>query len=130
MPKYRPIEQPIAIETSLGDLTNLVLRIRALVADFSIPGEDQRALRVEFESVEMIRILDEMALSTEAEDTPNEGLSAHHFAFLVDGARFWNQQSEAFKMVFAKARHFRFITGWTCLDVIAAGEPKLTVVQV
>jgi hypothetical protein len=130
VPKYNPIDQPAAIETSLSDLISLVLKNGALVADFSIPGDDRRALRVEFERVEMIRTLDEMPLSTEAEDTPNEGLLVHHFAYLVDGARFWNQQSEAFKVAFAKARHFRFITGWTCLDVIAAGEPKLSVVQV
>ena len=100
------------------------------MADFSIPGDDQRALRVEFEMVEMIRTLDEMPLSTEGENTANEGTVAEHFAYSVDGASFWNQQSETFKSVFTKVRHFRFITGWTCLDVISAGEPSLSVVQI
>jgi hypothetical protein len=130
VPKYSLIEQPIAIKTSLSDLIKLVLKGGALVADFLVPGDDQHALRVQFERVEIIRTLDEMALSTETEGTPNEGLLTEHFAYLVDGALFWNQQSDAFKIVHAKARHFRFITGWTCLDVIAAGEPKLSVVQV
>jgi hypothetical protein len=100
------------------------------MAEFVIPRDNQRVLRIQFERVEIIRTLDEMALSTETEETPNEGLLANHFAYVVDGALFWNQQSEAFKAVFAKARHFRFITGWTCLDVIAEGEPKLSVVPV
>ncbi len=130
MPKYHPIEQPIAFKTSHSDLFNLVLKGGALVADFLIPGGERHALRVQFERVEITRTLDEMPLSTEAEDTPNDGLLAEHFAYLVDGALFWNQQSDAFRIVHAKARHFRFITGWTCLDVIAAGEPRLSVVQI
>ena len=118
------------MKASLSDLVNLVLKARGLMADFVIPHDDRRVLRIQFERVDIIRILDEMPLSTEAEDTPNEGLLADHFAYLVDGALFWNQQSEAFKAVVTTARHFRFITGHTCLDVIAAGEPKLSVVQV
>jgi hypothetical protein len=125
MPKYRPIEQPVVIEASGSDLINLALKGRELVADFLIPGDNQRVLRVQFERVEIIRTLDEMPLSTEDAETPSEGLLPNHFAYLVDGALFWNQQSWAFKINFPKARHFRFITGWTCLDVIANGEPKL-----
>jgi hypothetical protein len=74
MPKYRPIEQPVAIEASGSDLINLALKGRELVADFLIPGDSQRVLRVQFERVEIIRTLDEMPLSTEDEETPNEGL--------------------------------------------------------
>jgi hypothetical protein len=130
MPKYRPIEQPLVIEASRSDLVNLALKGRELMADFLIPGDNQRVLRVRFERVETIRTLDEMPLSTEDEETPNEGLLPNHFAYLVDGALFWNQQSSAFKINFPKARHFRFITGWTCLDVIANGEPKLGISNV
>jgi hypothetical protein len=130
VPRYYPIKQPIDIKTSLSDLINLVLEDGALVANFSIPGDDQHALRVEFERVEMIRTLDEMPLSTEGEDAANEGTLAEHFAYSVDGALFWKQHSETFKYVYANVRHFRFITGWTCLDVISAGEPTLRVVQI
>lgn len=130
MPKYHLIQQPLIIKTSLSDLVSLVLKDGALTADFVIPGDDRHALRVQFERVEITRTLDEMPLSTEDEDTPNEGLLAEHFAYLVDGSRFWSQQSWAFKVGNAKARHFRFITGWTCLDVIASGQPKLSVVPI
>ena len=69
-----------------------------------------------------------MPISTEHEATPNEGLVAEHFARVVEGASFWNQQSEAFKIVCQKARHYRFFTGFYCLDVIALDEPKFNVV--
>jgi hypothetical protein len=130
VPEYHLIEQPIAIKTSLSDLINLVLRGGALVADFSIPGDDQHALRVQFERVEIIRTLDEMPLSTEAEATPNNGLLSEHFAYLVDGALFWHQQSEAFRVVYSNARHFRFVTGSTCLDVISVVGPELSVFRI
>jgi hypothetical protein len=117
------------MEPDDGNLLNLVLKGRDLVADFVISGDVQHALRVQFDRVHIIRTLDEMPLSTEAEDTPNEGVLADHFAYRVDGAHFWNQQSWAFKLNFPNAQHFRFLTGWTCLDVIADGEPKLSVVQ-
>jgi hypothetical protein len=71
-----------------------------------------------------------MPLSTETEDTPNEGLVSEHFAYRVEGSSFWRSQSEALKTVHAKARHYRFITGWTCLDVIADIAPVMTVVRV
>jgi len=128
VPKYHPIDQPIAMKPGDGNLLNLVLKGRDLVADFVVPGDAQHTLRLQFERVHIIRTLDEMPLSTETEDTPNEGILADHFAYLVDGAHFWNQQSSAFKINFPNARHFRFLTGWTCLDVIAEGQPKLSVV--
>ena len=81
MPKYHPIEQPIAIKASVSDLINLALNDQGLVADFVIPDDDQRVLRLQFEKADIIRALDEMPLSTEAEGTPNEGLLADHFAY-------------------------------------------------
>jgi hypothetical protein len=53
---------------------------RGIIADFAIPSEDNRALRVQFDSMEVIRILDEMALSIEGEETPLEGLERDHTA--------------------------------------------------
>jgi hypothetical protein len=76
----------------------------------------------------MIRIVEEMPISTEHEETRNEGWVAEHFAYELQGASFWNQQSEAFKVVFNKAKHYRFLTGFYCLDVIASHEPTFTVV--
>jgi hypothetical protein len=99
-----------------------------LFADFCIPDDRTRALRVGFERVETIRIVDEMPLSTENEETPNTGTLPEHFAYKVEGAMFWNQQSEAFKIVYKNAKHYRFVTGWACLDVISNSEPTFMTV--
>jgi hypothetical protein len=69
-----------------------------------------------------------MPVSTGHEDTPNQGIVIEHFAYLVEGASFWNQQSEAFKVVYREAKHYRFFTGFYCLDVIATDEPAFSVV--
>jgi hypothetical protein len=136
MPKYFPIQGPIDIKCSLSNMTALQWRmpletqLASLVADFVIPGHDLGVLRVQCDRVHIIRVLDEMPLSTEAEETPNEGLVADHFAYTVEGSAFWLTQSAAFKTVFQGARHYRFITGWTCLDVIAERPPFITVAPV
>jgi hypothetical protein len=96
-------------------------------AAFAIPGDASRALTVQFERTHVVRILDEMPLSTENADIPSEGLIAEHFAYLVEDSPFWKSQSEALKLVHSNARHYRFVTGWTCLDVISDEEPVMTV---
>ena len=124
MPKYTPIELIHPIKSVASDLIHLQWEKYALAADFIVPGDNSIALRVQFDRVEIIRLVDEMPISTEHEETPNEGLIANHFAYLVEGASFWNQQSEAFKANFTAAKHYGFITGWTCLDVITSREPR------
>ncbi|WP_249124968.1 hypothetical protein [Bradyrhizobium manausense] len=127
MPKYHAIEQPLAIKTSLSDLIALTWEALGIRADFAVPEDELRAITVRFDRTHVVRILDEMALSTEAEDTPSEGLLAEHFAYLVEDSSFWKSQSEALKLVHSNARHYRFVTGWTCLDVVSDEEPVITV---
>jgi hypothetical protein len=128
MPNYTPIVAAAPIKASLSDLIEFRWNKGGITADFLIPGDDDHALRVRFSEVEIVRILDEMPLSTEAETTPNSGLVKDHFAYQVEGSQFWQSQSEAFKVVYKGARHFRFITGWTCIDVISPIAPKFEVV--
>ncbi len=130
MPKYTPIETVPKMQSSLSDLVDLRWRDRGLTADFLIPEDKTHVLRVRFEKLEIVRILDEMPLSTESEITANEGLIPEHFAYSVEGALFWESQSEALKIVYPSLRHYRFITGWTCLDVLSDREPSFLVVPV
>lgn len=127
MPKYHSIEQPLAIKTSLSDLIALAWEDQGIRADFAVPEDTSRALTVRFDKTHVVRILDEMALSTETEDTPPEGLIAEQFAYLVEDSSFWKSQSEALKLIHSNARHYRFVTGWTCLDVISDEKPVMTV---
>ena len=91
-------------------------------------GDETHDLRVQFARPEIIRILDEMPLSTESEETPKVGLVPDHFAYRVEGALFWNSQAEALKIVYPEAQHYRFITGWTCIDVVSVAGPIFAVV--
>ena len=127
MPKYYPLEQPLTFKISYSDLIALTWKNGALTADFVIPGESVKALRVYFHKTEIIRILDEFVLSTEEGDR-NAGLVAEHFAYSVEDAPFWKSQSETFRLVFSKVRHYCFITGNGCLDVISDVEPSMSVV--
>ena len=128
MPRYFPLQTGIEFRASVSNMIVLRWFRNGIVADFIIPRDELNIIRVQFDEVHIIRVLDEMPLSTEAEETPNEGLLPEHFAYRVEGAQFWQTQSEALKSVHKSAQHYRFITGWTCLDVIASLPPTITVV--
>ena len=133
--KYLPFEIGIDFQTSNSGMVSLNWKkaagrttAGAIIADFRIPNDAKNLIRVEFDSAHVVRILDEMPLSTE--EPLGEGLVPEHFAYRVVGAKFWESQSEALKLVFRSVEHYRFITGWTCLDVIAEGAPRISVVPV
>jgi hypothetical protein len=126
MPRYFPIEAPEPFQCVDSDLKSLCWRQGGIVADFALPFSD-KVLRVRFARVHIVRILDEMPLSTETEPSRDEGVLPNHFAYRVEGALFWASQSATFFATAPKAKHYRFVTGWTCLDVIADDPPTLTV---
>ena len=125
MPTYFPISSPLAFQCVSSDLRSLLWRGCGIVADFDIP-QSHDVLRVQFDRVHVVRILDEMPLSTENEPA-SEGLIPNHFAYRVEGSLFWNSQSQALRDTSPHAKHFRFITGFTCVDVISDHAPLLTV---
>lgn len=118
------------IDCVQSDLRELRWTDDTVVADFTIPGDEHNVLRVLFANHSVIiRILDEMPLNTENEGAPKEGLVPHHFAYRVEGATFEKTQSETWKFTQHPATHYRFLTGWTCLDVLSAKEPVFQVVK-
>jgi hypothetical protein len=128
MPTFRPIDSGLSMKCSLSTLERLVLDGDALEADFRIPEDESKRLRVTFPRVEMTRTLDEMLLSTE-ETEKWVGLKAEHFAYEVEDAHFWRSQSDALKIAFNDVRHYLFMTGWTCLDVISRHPPTFSIVN-
>jgi hypothetical protein len=128
VPNYFPIDIEQDIESLNGCLLGLDFQIDSFTADFDIV-DDGRVLRVTFDKQCIVRILDEMLLSTECDETPNEGLVPHHFAYRVENATFWKTQSPVFADIYPTAKHYRFITGWACLDVISAARPRFTVAR-
>ena len=127
MPRYSPIEIPVPLAASRSDLVAFRWETGGIAADFLLP-DDERAIRVTFNKPCIIRILDEMPLSTE-NDGPSEGLVPDHFAYRVEGSAFVDAQSEAWKLVNAPVAHYRFITGWACMDVLSSGQPSFTVIE-
>jgi hypothetical protein len=119
MPIFRPIDSGITMKVSSSTLERLVLHDHALEADFFIPEDARRRLRVGFVHVEVTRTLDEMALSTE-ETEKCVGLVSEHFAYEATDAHFWRSQSSALKAVMPHLKHYIFITG--CASRNSAGQ--------
>ena len=82
MPKYSPIDAGVSFACDESDLLAINWKSDHLSADFILPGVEGRALRVCFDGATIVRLLDEMPLSTER-GTKNEGLVSRHFAYRV-----------------------------------------------
>lgn len=127
MPKYTPLVVPVRLKAGESDMISLSWAGRGISAWFEIPGNASQALQVAFFATHVVRILDEMPISTEAEPTPQEGIIPNHFAYEVEGSLFQQSQSQALFAHQPTPKHYRFLTGWTCLDVIADNPPEISV---
>lgn len=126
--RYFPIDVGVAFDCVGSDLLKIDWRVNRLAADFRV--DDARAIRVHFDGSTIVRLLDEMPLSTEDVDPAGvEGLLENHFAYRVQGAVFAATQSEAFKVVFGPVEHYRFVTGCGCMDVLAGVKPSFEAVE-
>ena len=38
-------------------------------------------------------------------------------------------QSETWKEISGSSKHYQFVTGWACMDVISAAEPSFSVIE-
>lgn len=127
MIRFFPLDAGIPTDCGASDLLGFDWQNRS--ADFLIAGDKDRVLRVHFVTEVIVRMLDEMPLSIESDASTGEGLVAHHFAYRVEGAPFSENQPEAWRGVFGRLKHFQFLTGWGCLDVLSAKEPHFELVQ-
>jgi hypothetical protein len=130
VPKLIPITVVPNIVASRSDMLDFRWSSGMIRATFVIPDNSEQELQVSFSNQCIVRILDEMPLSTEIDDSANEGLVPEHFAYRVEDALFFRTQSEAWKCGIRSPVHYRFITGWTCLDVVTSGEPSFAVVAI
>jgi hypothetical protein len=128
MPKYIPIDCGVPMQAGRSNLASLQWSINGIVAEFFLPDDESRLLRVSFDRQCIIRVLDEMPLSTEEDDTPAEGLVPEHFAYRLEGATFAAIQSDAWKAFIGPVAHYRLITGSTCMDVLSAATPVFSLV--
>lgn len=125
MIRFFPIDSGVKWQSHLADL--IAFDWHCGTADWEIPGEPPQILSVRFHGSIIVRLLDEFALSTET--TPDEwhGLVKDHFAYRVEGDVFHESQSRAWEQVEGPTQHYLFITGNTCMDVIAANPPSFVI---
>ena len=124
MIRFYPIDIEIPFDCARSELVSF--QWQDMSADFRIPDDDERLLLVSFDTDAIIRILDEMPLSTESDPATWEGLVPHNFAYRIEGASFPGQQSSAWREVAGPVKHFRFVTGNGCLDVLTSGDPRIS----
>jgi hypothetical protein len=127
--KYFPIDAGVKFDCSQSDLLTIHWNANRLSADFILPKVEGHALRVHFDGATIVRLLDEMPLSTEQQPTKNEGLISRHFAYRVEDSTFANTQSEVWKEIHQPVCHYEFVTGWGCMDVLSGVEPSFEVVK-
>lgn len=96
-------------------------------ATFAVEKMDFDTVSVRFPAGGSVRIVDELALSTESHDTA--GIIPHHFAYVVEGDRFFSEHSSAWLASEKPIAQFRFLTGHECLDVISNSEPEFTTLK-
>lgn len=124
MIRFYSIDIEIAFDCARSDLVSF--HWLDMAADFRIPDDDKRLLRVSFDADAIVRILDEMPLSTESDPATWEGLVPHNFAYRIEGTAFPEQQSSDWREVAGPVKHFRFVTGNGCLDVLTSGGPRFS----
>ena len=128
MQVYQPIDVGVSIVAVSSDLVAFQWQVNGIVADFVIPSDDTHVLRISFDRQCIVRILDEMPLSTEADSANSQGLVSNQFAYKVRGSTFEATQSPSWREISGPVSHYQFITGWACMDVLSAAEPSFSVV--
>lgn len=126
---YEPIDPGIPIRASLSDLSTFRWYVQGIEAAFTIPGDASRLISVRFDGQSIVRILDEEALSTEDNGGTNVGLVPDHFAYRVRNAAFEQMQSTAWKEALGNIKHYQFVTGSTCMDVVSNADPSFQVMK-
>ena len=129
MADYEPIDPGVPIKASMSDLVAFRWETNSVEADFIIPGDDTHLIIVRFESQCIVRLLDEFPLSTEDNGSLNTGLLPEHFAYRVRNAAFERMQSDPWKEIGGSPKHFQFVTGEACMDVISHAEPSFNVID-
>jgi hypothetical protein len=130
VPRYFPVDAGVRFDCDQSNLLAVDWKADSLSADFILPDAEGHALRVHFNGATIVRLLDEMPLSTEQPRAKKEGLVPRHFAYRVEDSTFANTQSEVWKEIYQPVCHYEFITGWGCMDVLSRVEPSFEVVKI
>ncbi|MES0037105.1 hypothetical protein NKJ74_17750 [Mesorhizobium sp. M0046] len=125
---YIPLSLDTPIRSSVSDLISLRSDGNAILATFIVPHDKTKALRVHFHASYVMRMCDEHVLNLEDLPITRQGLIGEHFLYQVEGADFLLHQP-AIRDSYRGAKHFRCVTGSTCLDVVADDPPTVMLVS-
>jgi hypothetical protein len=129
MTDYEPIDPGVPIQASMSDLVAFRWETNSIEADFIVPSDKAHLISVRFDSQCIVRLLDEFPLSTEDNGGINTGLVPEHFAYRVRNAVFERMQSVAWRETRGDPKHYQFVTGWACMDVISSSEPSFKLIS-
>ena len=122
MPSYTPIQVPVAAE--IPDVSLLVSGWKA--GTFFVDLEvGKQTVRASFRDPFSSRILTNVRIER-LEAGEHQGLRRRYFAYSVLGADFWY---EHFNAMIDPVRHFRFVAGVNCVDVLSKETPVILVVS-
>ena len=94
---------------------------------FDLYGRDD-ILQVFFANDCIVRILDEMAISTESASERWQGLVPHHFGYRVEDDPFVDRQSETWRIVHEPFDHYVFHTDDSCVNILSGNQPYFALV--
>jgi hypothetical protein len=126
---YEPLKIGVSLKAIASDLVGFHWQTNAIAADFILPGRDKELLRVAFGRECIVRLLDEMPLSTEDDPVLRQGMAKDHFAYRVSGAPFSRRQSPSWLEIMAPVSHYQFVTGWACMDVLSPASPTFEIIE-
>jgi hypothetical protein len=112
----------------IADIIRIVMELvsgsNVMKAHFFVPGQSA-LVKVSFLHVDILRVIDDMQLPFEERNIPTTGHVSNHFVYQVEGAPFWAPQQELLQYLRPDTKHYRFVTGGSCLDVISRHEPVI-----
>lgn len=126
--RFFPIDMHLPESVRPGGGVTVRCDGEATFAWFDLYDRHDSLLRIYFPNECIVRILDEMALSTESRSEQWVGLVADHFAYRVEGDAFVTQQSDMWRTMRDPFAHYRFHTGDICMNILSQNPPEFALV--
>ncbi|MBP1848524.1 hypothetical protein J2046_006820 [Rhizobium petrolearium] len=128
MPSYVPMEiEPRFSALDLELARSLWTPAQSFVE--YICAKTRSNLRIAFQKIEIMRIVDDLPL-LDLEDEQTSGILQHHFGYVVSDAAFWRANERTIERSVNPMTHYRFITGNSCVDIISSASPHTRVLAV
>ena len=130
MPTYTPLDAGVNFGPDEVRLADVRWRLNGLLVRWVLPRE--RTLFVRFTTQTIIRIMDEFPMGEELDHIDKSQLfpdgEAFGFAFEVTGGAFPDAQPKLFGLGLPPLKHYQFLTGSACMDILTLRPPRFRVV--